>query len=160
MCRAFFQTHKTPVIVTHGCNNYGPNQHIEKFIPLCITNLLQNKRIPIFGDGSNIRTWVFMDDYCQAIDKILHKGEVGTIYNIGTPFESSNLELVKIILSELNKNESSLDFVSDRVGHDFRYSLSYQRLTDLGWEAKIDLITGIRKTITWYQEHEEWWKNN
>ena len=160
MCRAFYQTHKTPVVVTHGCNNYGPYQHVEKFIPLCISYALQNKKIPIFGDGSNIRTWIFMEDYCKAIDMILHKGEVGAIYNIGTQYEISNLELATMILSILGKDTSLLEFISDRVGHDFRYSLSYKRLSDLGWEPKIGLEEGIAKTINWYQANENWWKNN
>jgi len=158
MCRAFYKTYGTPVIVTHSCNFYGPFQYPEKVIPLFITNLMQGKKVPLYGDGSNVRTWIFTEDHCRAIDTILRKGEFGKEYNIGTGHEISNLELTKIILKELNKDELWIQRVKDRPGHDFRYALSYEPLKKLGWKPEIDFIEGIERTIQWYRDNEEWWQ--
>jgi len=158
MCSAFFKTYKTPVIVTHSCNFYGPYQYPEKVIPLFITNLLKNKKVPLYGDGSNVRTWIYTDDHCRAIETIIQKGIVGQVYNIGTNFEISNLELTKTILNALGMDESSIEQVKDRPGHDWRYALKFEPLQKLGWQPEVNFREGINKTIQWYKDNEDWWK--
>lgn len=158
MCRAFIKTHSTPVIVTHSVNFFGPNQYPEKIIPLFVTNLLEDKKVPVYGKGENRRQWIFTEDHCSAVDKILHKGIEGETYNITTGDEINNIELTKIILRELGKNESSIEYVKDRPGHDFRYALNDDRIRSLGWKPKVGFEQGIQKTIDWYRENASWWK--
>ena len=158
MCRAFNKTYGTPVIITHSCNFYGPYQYPEKIIPLFVTNLIQDKKVPLYGEGRNIREWRYTEDHCRAIDTILHKGEIGKVYNIGTGKQISNLELTNIILDGLNKDDSYIKKVKDRAGHDFRYALSFEPLKKIGWSPEIKFPEGIKKNIEWYKSNEKWWK--
>lgn len=159
LCRAYFETYKTPVIVTHSCNFYGPNQYPEKIIPLFITNIIEGKKVPLYGDGLNVREWIFTSDHCDAIDTILHKGEVGEVYNIGTGVEKNNKDLTDIILKLMSKDDSFIEYVKDRPGHDRRYSLSHEKISkELGWEPKTKFEDGIRETIDWYKNNTGWWK--
>ena len=135
---SFFSTYNTPVILTRSSNNFGPYQHPEKFIPLFVTNLLENKKVPLYGDGKNIRDWVYVLDNCEAIDLVMHKGKDGEIYNIAGNNEKKNIEVVKLILKKLNKNESFIEYVTDRLGHDRRYSINCEKIKKLGWEQKHD----------------------
>lgn len=158
LCRAFHHTYGTPVIVTHSCNFYGPYQYPEKMLPLFITNIIQGKKVPLYADGKNVREWIFTKDHCRAIETILQKGKVGAIYNITTGHSISNLELTKMILKELGKDDAWIEHVKDRPGHDFRYALSCEPLRKLGWRPAVDFADGIKKTIEWYRRHEPWWK--
>lgn len=159
MCRAFWVTYETPVIVTHSCNFYGPNHYPEKLIPLAITNLLEGKRVPIYGDGKQVREWIHTQDHCSAIDVILHNGRLGEVYNIGTERELPNLETINIILKTLGLDEEMIEFVKDRPGHDRRYSLDTSKLrNELGWEPKVSFEDGIKMTVEWFKNNEDWWK--
>lgn len=159
MCRAFFATYKTPVVVTHSCNFYGPNHYPEKLIPLAITNLLEGKKVPVYGDGKQVREWIHTQDHCSAVDVILHKGVEGQIYNIGTEREFENLDTIKIILGTLDLDESYIEFVKDRPGHDRRYSLDTSKLrNDLGWNPQVEFEDGIKQTVEWFRNNESWWK--
>ncbi len=159
MCRAFWATYKTPVIVTHSCNFYGPFHYPEKLIPLAITNLLEGKKVPIYGDGKQIREWIYTQDHCSAVDTILHKGVEGEIYNIGTEDGRENIDTVKLILRALRMDESFLEYVKDRPGHDRRYSLDTSKLrNELGWEPSVKFEDGIKSTVEWFKNNTDWWK--
>jgi dTDP-glucose 4,6-dehydratase len=159
LCRSYFATYQTPVIVTHSCNFYGTHQFPEKLIPLFITNLFEGKKVPIYGDGQNVREWIHTSDHCRAIDVILHKGQVGEVYNIGSGIEKTNLEITKLILENLNIGEEMIEWVADRPGHDRRYAIEHGKLTrELGWKPEKDFEEGIRETIEWYKENEWWWE--
>lgn len=158
LCRAYFKTYGLPVIVTHSCNFYGPYQYPEKLIPLFITNLLEGKKVPVYGDGKQMREWIFTEDYCWAIDLLMEKGEPGEVYNIGTGYLKQNIETTRFILSELGFGEEMIEYVKDRPGHDFRYSLNCEKLKKLGWKPQVSWEEGMRQTIKWYQENEWWWK--
>lgn len=158
LCRAYFKTYGTPVIMTHSCNFFGPYQYPEKLIPLFITNLLENKKVPVYGNGQQIREWIFTEDHCRAIDAILQKGEIGEVYNIGAGNEIPNIEITKILLNELGKDESSIDYVKDRPGHDRRYAIDSTKLRKLGWQPEVNFEQGIKQTIDWYKQNEQWWK--
>jgi len=156
---SYFKTHNLPVLITRSTNNFGPFQYPEKMMPLFITNLLEDKKIPIYGDGLNVRDWLYVKDNCNAIDFILHNGEDGEIYNIGGGNEKTNLEITKTILKELNKDESYIEYVKDRPGHDRRYSLNCEKLKKLGWQKEDKNFEELLKnTINWYKENEQWWK--
>jgi dTDP-glucose 4,6-dehydratase len=155
---AYQRTYGLDILVSRCCNNYGPNQFPEKLIPLFITNLIQGRKVPVYGDGKNIREWIHVDDHCDALNLILSKGESGQIYNIGSSFELSNLEITNLILEAFNRGEDSIEYVSDRPGHDYRYSLDYSKAkSKLGYSPKIDFINGLRKTVDWYLENQTWW---
>lgn len=158
LCRAYYKTYGVPVIVTHSCNFFGPYQYPEKLIPLFITNLLENKKVPVYGDGQQIREWIFTEDHCRAIDTILQKGEIGEVYNIGTGNEIPNIEITKILLKELGKDESSIDYVKDRPGHDRRYAIDSGKLRKLGWQPEVNFEQGVKQTVDWYKNNEQWWK--
>ncbi len=158
LCRAFIRTYGTPVIVTHSVNFYGPNQYPEKVIPLFVTNLLEGKKVPLYGKGLNQREWIYTEDHCRAVDLILHKGALGEVYNIGTGEGITNIELTRLILHELGKDERSIEYVKDRPGHDLRYSINSDRLRHLGWKPKTTFERGITKTIQWYKDNPAWWK--
>lgn len=159
MCRSFWVTYQTPVVVTHSCNFYGPNHYPEKLIPLAITNLLEGKKIPVYGDGKQVREWISTWDHCRAIDVVLHKGKEGEVYNIGTEEEWENLDTVRLLLKLLDKDESFIEHVVDRPGHDRRYSLDTSKIRhELGWEPEIKFEEGLRKTVIWYQENRDWWQ--
>ena len=155
---AYHTTFKLPVIVTRSSNNFGPYQFPEKVIPLFITNLLENKKVPLYGDGLNVRDWLYVLDNCRAIDMILHKGKPGEIYNIGGEYEIPNIKLTRIILKLLNKTYRMIEYVPDRLGHDRRYSLDSKKMKKLGWKPEKDFNAAIRETIKWYENNRSWWK--
>ncbi|KAF5046451.1 MULTISPECIES: dTDP-glucose 4,6-dehydratase [unclassified Methanoculleus] len=158
LARSFFITHGLPVIVTRCTNNYGPYQFPEKLIPLFATNLLEGKKVPVYGTGKNIRDWLYVLDHCRAIDFILQHGEPGEVYNIGGGAEKTNLEITEKILELLGKDESMIEYVPDRKGHDFRYSLDFGKLRALGWEPAYTFDDALAATIEWYAENEWWWR--
>jgi dTDP-glucose 4,6-dehydratase len=160
LVRAYHETFGLPVNITRCSNNYGPFHFPEKLIPLMIINALKDKELPIYGDGLNIRDWLHVEDHCQAIDLVLHKGRNGEVYNVGGNNERTNIEIVKTILKHLDKPESLMKFVTDRPGHDRRYAIDATKLrTELGWSPKYNFDTGIEQTINWYLNNREWWEN-
>ena len=157
---AYYKTFKLPVNITRCSNNYGPYQFPEKLIPLIINNALNDKNLPIYGKGINIRDWIFVDDHCDAIFKILIKGKIGQIYNIGGDSEIKNINLVKKILKILKKPESLMKFVKDRPGHDLRYAINHNKITkELNWTPVVKFDEGLRTTIQWYLDNKEWLNN-
>ena len=155
--RAYFETFDLPMNITRCSNNYGPYQFPEKLIPLMISNALENKSLPVYGDGKNIRDWLHVYDHCTAIDLVLHEGKLGEVYNIGGNNEKENIYIVKLILEELGKDESLIEFVTDRLGHDRRYAIDSTKIqTDLGWKPKYTFEIGIKETIKWYLDNQEW----
>ncbi|MDP8230742.1 MAG: dTDP-glucose 4,6-dehydratase [Candidatus Gorgyraea atricola] len=155
---AYYTTFKTPVIVTRSSNNFGPYQFPEKVMPLFITNLLENKKVPLYGDGMNVRDWLYVLDNCRAIDVILHRGKNGEIYNIGGSYEIPNIKLTRMILKLLGKSSRMIKYVPDRLGHDRRYSLSSSKIKRLGWQPTKDFNAAIKETIEWYKDNKSWWK--
>lgn len=158
LCRAYFETYGLQTIITRSSNNYGPYQHPEKLIPKTIINALLNKPIPVYGTGKNVRDWLYVEDNCEAIDIVLHKGNSGEIYNIGANQELENIQVVKTILKLTDKPQSLMKFVEDRRGHDLRYSLRIEKTRELGWRPSTEFSVGIEKTINWYRQNVEWWK--
>jgi dTDP-glucose 4,6-dehydratase len=154
---AFARTYGSEALIIRASNNYGPRQHPEKLIPLCILNALAGDPLPVYGDGMQVRNWLFVEDCCAAIDAVLQGGEPGQVYNVGGPDELPNLEVVKRILELTGRDESLIEFVTDRPGHDRRYSLSSDRLQALGWRAAVGFGEGIERTVSWYRENEWWW---
>ncbi|MDY3367236.1 dTDP-glucose 4,6-dehydratase [Zhenhengia yiwuensis] len=151
--RAYYETYGMPVNITRCSNNYGPYQHIEKLIPLVITNCMQDKKVPVYGDGMQIRDWLYVEDHCSAIDTVLHKGTLGEVYNIGGNNEKANIEIVKLIINSLGKTEELIGHVADRPGHDRRYAIDNTKITtEFGWQPKYTFEEGIEKTIDWYME--------
>ncbi len=160
LVQAYFRTFKLPVTISRCSNNYGPYHFPEKLIPLMIANALNNKALPVYGKGENVRDWLYVEDHCSAIDLIIHKGKVGEVYNIGGHNEKSNLEVVKIILKELGKSEDLIRYVTDRPGHDMRYAIDPTKIhTELGWLPATKFEDGIKKTIQWYLDNKKWWEN-
>ena len=159
LARSYNKTHGTDVVITRCSNNYGPFHFPEKLIPLFITNLLEGKKVPVYGNGKNVRDWLHVDDHCQGIYKVLMNGKSGEVYNIGGGQELTNLEITHLILKAMNSSESSIDYVEDRKGHDFRYSVNWSRINqELGYEPKVRFEDGLAETIHWYKENEVWWK--
>lgn len=153
LVRAFFETYKLPTVITRCSNNYGPYQVEEKFIPVILKSALNNKSIPVYGTGVNIRDWIYVDDHNEGVWSVFTKGKAGEVYNLGGASEKNNLDLVKIILKKINKPESLISFVTDRKGHDFRYAINFSKTqNELGWKPKITFEEGIEKTIHWYKE--------
>src|SRR3972149_5784067 len=159
LCRAYFETYDLQTIITRSSNNYGPYQHPEKLIPKTIINALLNKPIPVYGTGKNVRDWLYVEDNCEAIDIVLHKGKSGEIYNIGANQELENIQVVKAILKLTDKPQNLMKFVEDRRGHDLRYSLRTEKAQELGWRPATGFSVGIEKTIQWYRQNVEWWKS-
>jgi dTDP-glucose 4,6-dehydratase len=155
---AYFKTYNLPVLITRSSNNYGPYAYPEKMIPLFVTNLLEGKKVPLYGDGLNIRDWLYVLDNCEAIDLILNKGEIGEIYNIGADNEKTNKEITEIILKELDKDKTWIEHVKDRPGHDRRYALDSLKIKKLGWRPEYDFKKAIKETINWYRNNQDWWK--
>jgi len=155
---SYFKTYKVPVNIIRSCNNYGPYQYPEKFIPLMITNAIENKKLPIYGDGLYRREWIFVLDNCRAIDIVLHKGKDGEIYNVSSEFSIPNIEIAKKILKIIGKEESLIEFVKDRPGHDRRYSIKCEKIKKLGWNVETDFEKGLTFTINWYIKNENWWR--
>ena len=158
LVRAYHKTYGLPVLITRSSNNFGPFQFPEELIPVLIIKALHNEPLPIYGDGLNVRDWIYVMDNCRAIDVVFRKGEVGGIYNIGADNERTNLEIAKLILKELGKPEGLIKFVEDRPGHDFRYSLDVKRIRELGWAPEYGFESAMRKTVRWYKENGWWWK--
>lgn len=157
---AYYRTFKLPVTISRCSNNYGPYHFPEKLIPLMIDNALSNKKLPVYGKGLNVRDWLYVEDHCEAIDLLIRHGKNGEIYNIGGHNEYNNLQIVKIILNELHKPESLIQFVKDRPGHDLRYAIDPTKITkQLGWNQKYNFKTGIKKTIKWNLNNQKWIKN-
>lgn len=155
--RAYHATFGTPVMITRCSNNYGPYQYPEKLIPLTIERALKNEPIPIYGDGKQVRDWLHVEDHCLAIDRVLHKGKTGAVYNIGGNNEKQNIEIVKMILAFLNKSENLIEFVEDRLGHDRRYAVSNSKICrELNWIPSCTFKKGIEVTIEWYLANKEW----
>ena len=156
---SYFRTYKLPVTISRCSNNYGPYHFPEKLIPLIIIKALKNEKLPIYGDGKNVRDWIYVKDHCTAIDLILHKGKIGEVYNVGGNSEKSNLEVVKTILNILGKSEKLIEFVPDRLGHDRRYAINNHKIeSELGFKRDVTFEQGIEKTINWFLHNEKWWK--
>lgn len=158
LVRAYHETFGFPMNITRCSNNYGPYHFPEKLIPLTISRVLTDQKIPIYGTGENIRDWLHVYDHCAAIDLVLHKGINGEVYNVGGHNEKTNLEVVKAIISTLGKSEELIEFVTDRLGHDKRYAIDATKLEQLGWQPKYNFETGIRQTIKWYVDNKWWWE--
>lgn len=160
LVQAYFRTYNLPVTISRCSNNYGPYHFPEKLIPLIIANALNDKPLPVYGKGENVRDWLYVEDHCSAIDLIIHNGTVGEVYNIGGHNERTNLQVVKTILKELDKSESLITYVTDRKGHDMRYAIDPTKIRrELGWEPTTMFDDGIKKTIKWYLENKAWWEN-
>ena len=156
---AYHRTYGLPVTVSRCSNNYGPYHFPEKLIPLMIANALNDKPLPVYGKGENVRDWLYVEDHCKAIDLIIHKGRVGEVYNIGGHNEMKNIDIVKIICKELGKPESLITYVTDRKGHDMRYAIDPTKIhNELGWLPETKFADGIKKTIRWYLDNQDWWK--
>lgn len=158
IARSFFSTHNVPVIITRCCNNFGLYQYPEKLIPLFITNLIDGQKVPVYGKGDNVREWIFVMDHCRAIDFLLNNGIPGEIYNIGSGIEKTNMEITQQILELLDKDQSMIEYVPDRKGHDFRYSLDCHKLLSMGWKPKYSFNEALVQTVDWYLNNEEWWR--
>lgn len=159
LVQAYHRTYGLPVTISRCSNNYGPYHFPEKLIPLMIINVLNNKKLPVYGKGENVRDWLYVEDHCSAIDLIIRKGKVGQIYNIGGHNEKTNLEVVKTIIKELGKSEDLIEFVTDRPGHDKRYAIDPTKIhNELGWLPATKFNDGIKKTIDWYLTHKSWWE--
>ena len=157
LVRAYHETYKLPTLNTRCSNNYGPYQYPEKLIPFFISQLLKGEKVPVYGDGLNVRDWLYVYDHCEAIDVVLHKGKVGEVYNIGGHNEKTNIEITKLILDAMGKDESSIKYVEDRLGHDRRYAISNDKITtELGWKPSVTFEEGIKLTIDWYLKNQDW----
>ncbi len=160
LCLAYFKTHHLPAIITRCTNNFGPYQFPEKLIPLAVTNAVEGKPIPVYGDGLNVRDWIFVDDHCRGLDVVIQKGRPGQIYNIGGGNEKTNLELIHKLLELLDKPRSLMQFVTDRPAHDRRYALDCSKITaELGWKPAYSFQKGLRATVDWYLKNEPWWRS-
>ena len=156
---AYYRTYGLPVTISRCSNNYGPYHFPEKLIPLMIINALHGKSLPVYGDGLNIRDWLYVEDHCKAIDMILHGGRIGEVYNIGGHNERANIDVVKTVLSILGKDESLITYVKDRPGHDMRYAIDPTKIkNELGWYPETSFENGIKKTVEWYLQNEDWWQ--
>jgi len=157
--KSYFTTYNTPVLITRSSNNYGPNQYPEKVIPLFSTNIIEGKKIPLYGEGKNVRNWIYVLDNCEAINLVLQKGKEGEVYNIGGASEISNIEMTKFLLKFFEKDESQIEFVKDRLGHDLRYSLDSTKIkNELGWKSRFEFEYSLYMTADWYKKNEWWWK--
>ena len=159
MALSFYHTYQVPVVITRCSNNYGPYQFPEKLIPLMIINSLNDKKLPVYGDGLNVRDWIYVNDHNKAIELVLENGKVGEVYNIGANTEKPNIEIVKLILSLIKKSEDLIEYVKDRLGHDRRYAINSSKIkNELGWQAEHSFEDAIKSTIAWFIKNEKWWK--
>jgi len=158
MVRAYYRTFNLPILITRSSNNFGPYQYPEKLIPLFITNILEGKKVPLYGDGKNVRDWIYVEDNCAAIDLVFHRGKIGEIYNIGGDNPRTNLEITKSILKALGRDEKMIQYVKDRPGHDRRYALDSAKIRTLGWKPQYKFPEAMKLTIEWYKNNENWWK--
>lgn len=156
--RAYYHTHNLPITISNCSNNYGPYQHPEKLIPLFITNLVQGKKVPVYGEGKNIRDWIHVDDHNRGVDLIIQKGKIGETYCLGGDSEMSNIDITKKIIELVGKDEDMIEYVEDRKGHDLRYAIEFEKIkNELGWEPQINFEQGLKDTIDWYLKNNEWW---
>ena len=155
---AFRHTYDADALVCRASNNYGPFQHPEKLIPLCILNALAGDPLPVYGDGMQVRNWLYVDDHCTGIDAVLESGEAGEVYNIGGPDEMANIDVVKRICELTGRDDSLIEYVADRPGHDRRYSLASEKVEGLGWSAAVGFDEGLERTVAWYRGNESWWE--
>ncbi|MDY6796580.1 MAG: dTDP-glucose 4,6-dehydratase [Actinomycetota bacterium] len=158
LVRSYVRTYGIDAVVVRSSNNYGPYQYPEKVIPLFVTNLLEGKKVPLYGEGKNVRDWLFVEDNCRAIELVLRSGVPGEAYNVGAGQERTNLELTRAILNIMGMGEESIRYVADRPGHDLRYSVDSSRLRELGWRPEYDFERGLRMTVEWYRDRREWWQ--
>lgn len=160
LVRAYNKTYNVPTLITRCSNNYGPYQYPEKLIPFFISKLLKGEKIPLYGDGQNVRDWLYVYDHASAIDTVLHKGKTGEVYNVGGHNEKTNIEITKLILENMGKDESMIEYVKDRPGHDRRYAIDNSKITnELGWKPSKTFEEGIKDTINWYLENQDWIKS-
>jgi len=155
---AFRHTWDVDALIVRASNNYGPRQHPEKLIPLVILNAINGDAIPVYGDGAQVRNWLFVEDFCRAIDIVLDRGKTGSVYNVGGPDELPNIDVVHRVLELTGRDESLITFVEDRLGHDRRYSLASTRVEELGWKAQVGFDEGIEKTVSWFSDNPQWWQ--
>jgi len=159
LVQAYHHTYGLPALITRCSNNYGPYQFPEKLIPLFVTNLLADKKVPVYGDGMNVRDWIHVSDHCRAVLTVLEKGQPGEVYNIGGNSERANIEITKLLIELLGKDESLMEFVPDRPGHDRRYAIDAAKIkNELGWEPQTDFTRGLKDTIRWYIDNQPWWQ--
>lgn len=159
LARAYYETYGFETLITHCSNNYGPYHFPEKLIPLFITNLMDDQSVPVYGDGLNVRDWLHVEDHCRALDRVLHAGKAGEVYNIGGHNEKTNMEITRAVLEKLGKPESLIRYVQDRPGHDKRYAIDASKIErELGWVPSYTFETGLDQTIAWYLAHEAWWR--
>jgi len=160
LVRAYHHTYSLPITISNCSNNYGPYQFPEKLIPLFVTNLMEEKKVPLYGDGQNMRDWLYVEDHCEAIDKIIHSGKIGETYCVGGNAEKNNREITHELLKLMDKNESCIEFVKDRLGHDKRYAIDFSKIkNELGWVPRVSFKKGLQKTLDWYKNNKSWWKN-
>lgn len=159
LSRAANKTHALDVVITRSSNNYGPYQFPEKLIPKFITNLLEGRKIPVYGSGTNVRDWLHVDDHCRGVYNALVNGKSGSVYNIGGGMELTNLELTRLLLDILGADESEIEYITDRKGHDFRYSVDWKKIQfELDYQPQIEFKEGLKSTVQWYRENQSWWK--
>ena len=159
IARSYCRTYNMPIIITRCSNNYGPYQFPEKLIPLMISNAMEGKELPVYGDGLNVRDWIYVEDHCRGVLAALEKGKIGEVYNFGSNNEKKNIEIVKLILKNLDKPESLIKYVKDRLGHDRRYAIDAAKaIKELGWKPLVSFEEGIKKTIQWYIDNKQWWQ--
>jgi dTDP-glucose 4,6-dehydratase len=159
LARAYFHTYRLPVSISNCSNNFGPFHFPEKLIPLAITNLIEGKKVPVYGDGLQVRDWLFVEDHCEAIDLIIRSGKIGETYCVGGNAEKPNIEIVRTVLALLGKGEEMIEYVKDRPGHDRRYAIDFSKIkTDLNWEPRTSFEEGMQKTVAWFQQNQEWWQ--
>ncbi|MDQ0428869.1 dTDP-glucose 4,6-dehydratase [Planomicrobium stackebrandtii] len=158
LVRAYYETYGLPVNITRCSNNYGPYHFPEKLIPLTISRVLNGQKVPVYGDGKNVRDWLHVQDHCSAIDLVMHSGEIGEVYNIGGHNEQTNLDVVRTIIQALGKSEDLIEFVEDRLGHDKRYAIDPTKIEQLGWRPVYDFESGIAQTVDWFLENKDWWE--
>lgn len=161
LVKVYNNVYNLPTTISHCSNNYGPNQHIEKFMPLAITHLMKGIKIPIYGNGKNIRDWIFVEDHCEAVDIILHKGKIGQVYGVGGNNEKTNIEIAKKIIDIFGFSHDMIEHVADRKGHDYRYAIDYFKMKkEFNWEPKHNFEEGLKKTIEWFKDNEQWWSKS
>jgi dTDP-glucose 4,6-dehydratase len=158
LARSYAVSHGLPLLVTRGSNTYGPYQYPEKIVPVHITNAIDDMLLPLYNDGTAVRDYLYVEDHCRAIDRVLHEAPAGEIYNIGTGRETSGTEIARTVLDLLGKPESLIQFVADRPGHDYRYALDVTKLRDFGWAPRISFLEGMERTVRWYVDHQDWWR--
>jgi dTDP-glucose 4,6-dehydratase len=158
LVRAYYYTHKLPITISNCSNNYGPYQHPEKLIPLFVTNLIENKKVPVYGKGKNIRDWIHVDDHNEGVEKIIKKGRLGETYCLGGDSEMNNISITKKILEIMGFGDDKIEYVEDRKGHDLRYAIDFSKAKEeLGWQPKIDFEAGLKGTVDWYKNNKVWW---